>query len=48
MKGYGERVMEATKGDAFKLVMRVWIAACAISGTKRLSDNRVCEAGGLG
>jgi hypothetical protein len=40
MRGYGERMMEATTGDAFKPIMRVWIAACAISKTKQASMHK--------
>jgi hypothetical protein len=40
MRGYGERMMEATTGDAFKPIMRVWVAACAISKTKQASMHK--------
>jgi hypothetical protein len=40
MRGYGERMMETTTGDAFKPIMRVWIAACAISKRKQTSMHK--------
>jgi hypothetical protein len=40
MRGYGERMMEAATGDAFKPIMRVWVAACAMSKTKQASMHK--------